>query len=192
MYTTGFGAQDGVNLGTAVRVPREGPVERRRRTWTHSSAEGSTEGAHAVEFSKTVAPLLERWLLSTWGALGRPNRLRPPRRTDEYSAENRPCGGAASQILAAAGPWYSARRTRDLARPELLEPPLRTPSGRPLALPLDPIGCTSLTYTGRWSAMWSSSTRPRLSCRLHPGLVVRLGGGAGGSRCRRNPQPEEA
>jgi hypothetical protein len=60
MYTAGFGAQDGVNLGTVVRIALQEAVERRRRTWTHSSAEGSAEGAHAVEFSKTVAPLLER------------------------------------------------------------------------------------------------------------------------------------
>jgi hypothetical protein len=89
MYTKGFGARDGVNLGTAVREARNGPVDRRRRTWTHSSTEGRSKGAHAVEFSKTVAPLLERWLLSTWGAPGNRIRLRPPRRTDEYSAENR-------------------------------------------------------------------------------------------------------
>jgi hypothetical protein len=60
MYTAGFGAQDGVNLGTVVRIALQEAVERRRRTWTHSSAEGTAEGAHAVEFSKTVAPLLER------------------------------------------------------------------------------------------------------------------------------------
>jgi hypothetical protein len=33
---------------------------RRLRTWTHSSTEGSVESVHAVEFSKTVAPLRER------------------------------------------------------------------------------------------------------------------------------------
>jgi len=38
-------------------VPQAGKPAgiRRRRTWTHSSTEGSVEGAHAVEFSKTVA-----------------------------------------------------------------------------------------------------------------------------------------
>ena len=98
MYTTGFGAQDGVNLGTVVRVTPGRGVERRRRTWTHSSAEGSAEGAHAVEFSKTVAPLLERWLLSTWGAPGHRNRIRPPRRTSEYSAGNGLGGRLEGQI----------------------------------------------------------------------------------------------
>ena len=88
MYTTGFGAQDGVNLGTVVRVAPGRGVERRRRTWTHSSAEGSAEGAHAVEFSKTVAPLLGRGFLPA-------RRAQNPsvsERTDEYSAENRARG----------------------------------------------------------------------------------------------------
>jgi hypothetical protein len=60
-------AQDGVNLGTAVRVT----VEAFRTTASNLDtlpAEGSAEGAHAVEFSKTVAPLRERWLLSPGGA----------------------------------------------------------------------------------------------------------------------------
>jgi len=38
-------------------VDPEGSVERRRRTWTHSSTGVRSKGAHAVEFSKTVAPL---------------------------------------------------------------------------------------------------------------------------------------
>src|SRR5262249_35215338 len=37
--------------------PKTGTSGRRRRTWTHISAEGRPRGAHAVEFSKTVAPL---------------------------------------------------------------------------------------------------------------------------------------
>ena len=36
-----------------------GTRERRSRTWTHHLDRGSVEGAHAVEFSKTVAPLQE-------------------------------------------------------------------------------------------------------------------------------------
>jgi hypothetical protein len=58
VYTTGPGTQDGVQSGTAGRGPR-GAIERRRRTWTHSSTEGRSKGAHAVEFSKTVAPVRE-------------------------------------------------------------------------------------------------------------------------------------
>src|SRR5205085_1112929 len=46
-----------------------------------NSTEGSVEGAHAVEFSKTVAPLLGRWFLPG----GRRNRP-VSERTDEYSA----------------------------------------------------------------------------------------------------------
>ena len=57
MYTVGLPTQDGVNLGTAVRATRNGSIGRRRRTWTHSSTEGRSKCAHAVEFSKTVAPL---------------------------------------------------------------------------------------------------------------------------------------
>jgi len=37
--------------------PGEGSFVRRRRTWTHSSIGVRSKGAHAVEFSKTVAPL---------------------------------------------------------------------------------------------------------------------------------------
>jgi len=60
MYTEGSGAQDGVNSGTAVRsAPQRGASERRRRTWTHLSAGVRPKSVHAVEFSKTVAPLLE-------------------------------------------------------------------------------------------------------------------------------------
>ena len=55
MYTVGLPTQDGVNLGTAVRATRNGSIGRRRRTWTHSSTEGRSKCAHAVEFSKTVA-----------------------------------------------------------------------------------------------------------------------------------------
>jgi hypothetical protein len=49
------------------------------------STEGSVEGAHAVEFSKTVAPLQEGASFPP-GTSG--NRLPAPERTDEYSAES--------------------------------------------------------------------------------------------------------
>ena len=39
-------------------IPR-GDKGRRRRTWTHSSTEGFDRVVHAVEFSKTAAPLQE-------------------------------------------------------------------------------------------------------------------------------------
>jgi hypothetical protein len=55
------------------------------RTWTHHLDRGSVEGAHAVEFSKTVAPLQGRCLLPA-GAPG--SRYPAPERTDEYSAES--------------------------------------------------------------------------------------------------------
>ena len=59
MYTRDSEARDGVGLGTAVRGP-----SRVRRSAAFEpghtiSTEGSVEGAHAVEFSKTVAPLRE-------------------------------------------------------------------------------------------------------------------------------------
>src|SRR5437588_5691320 len=53
-----------------------------------NSTEGSVEGAHAVEFSKTVAPLLGRWFLPGGRAEGHP----ASERIDEYSAESRPGG----------------------------------------------------------------------------------------------------
>jgi hypothetical protein len=51
-------AQDEVNLGTVdPKRPGVGSPVRRRRTWTHISTEGRSKSVHAVEFSKTVAPL---------------------------------------------------------------------------------------------------------------------------------------
>jgi hypothetical protein len=60
MYTMDPGTQDGVSIWHRRRslVPKDRSM-RRRRTWTHSSTEGRSKGAHAVEFSKTVAPLRE-------------------------------------------------------------------------------------------------------------------------------------
>jgi len=52
------GRKTGFQSGTVVdrAGPRGDRSMRRRRTWTHSSTEGRSKGAHAVEFSKTVAP----------------------------------------------------------------------------------------------------------------------------------------
>ncbi len=60
MYTMDPGTQDGVSIWHRRRslAPKDRSM-RRRRTWTHSSTEGRSKGAHAVEFSKTVAPLRE-------------------------------------------------------------------------------------------------------------------------------------
>jgi len=82
-YTNGSGAQDGVNFWHRRRRARATDRGRRRfRTWTHSSTEGSAESAHAVEFSKTVAPLQE-------GVPSQRYARQPvwlPGRIDEYSA----------------------------------------------------------------------------------------------------------
>jgi hypothetical protein len=83
MYTTDPGTQDGVSIWHRRPAVHEGPVERRRRTWTHSSTEGRSKGAHAVEFSKTVAPL--RKGASLPGALPRSSPI--PERIGEYSAQ---------------------------------------------------------------------------------------------------------
>ena len=81
MYTRGSGTQDGVNLGTAVRVVPSLGDRRRRRTWTHTRP-WIGRGAHAVEFSKTVAPARAGRSCSRarLGAVGR-----FPGRTEEYS-----------------------------------------------------------------------------------------------------------
>jgi len=67
---------------------------RRLRTWTHSSTEGTVESAHAVEFSKTVAPLLEG--ASFRRRARNPNRI--SERTHKYSAQNVVPGGLAPQF----------------------------------------------------------------------------------------------
>ena len=72
----------GLILGTAVRGSHEGTADRRRRTWTHRLNRGSVEGAHAVEFSKTVVPLLEGG--SFPGVRPGPGSIPEP--TAEYSA----------------------------------------------------------------------------------------------------------
>jgi hypothetical protein len=85
MYTVGSGMQDGVNLGTA------NPATRKRAERVDGVEPGHTprpmirsKGAHAVEFSKTVAPL-QKGLPSQ----GRPGPgIRIPKRTGEYSARS--------------------------------------------------------------------------------------------------------
>jgi hypothetical protein len=78
----GFGTQDGVNLGTVVRVePASGCSSDGVEPGHTPRPRVRPKGAHAVEFSKTVAPLGEG--LSSSGA--RPRfRCRIPGRTDEY------------------------------------------------------------------------------------------------------------
>ena len=51
------GRKTGFNFWHRRRCDPEGCDGRRLRTWTHCSTEGTVESAHAVEFSKTVAPL---------------------------------------------------------------------------------------------------------------------------------------
>jgi hypothetical protein len=83
----GSWAQDGVNLGTAVRA-----TPKRCRS-SDGVEPGHTprprvrsKGAHAVEFSKTVAPFRKVVLLKR--RVRNPNRI--PERTAEYSARIMP------------------------------------------------------------------------------------------------------
>jgi hypothetical protein len=81
--------------------PANGSVGRRRRTWTHISTEGSVKSAHAVEFSKTVAPLRKGFPV-LWGAsAGNQNRF-PPERAAEYSARSRARRSVCPELLAEA------------------------------------------------------------------------------------------
>ena len=58
-YTASSGAHDGVGLGTAETSAHREPAFDGVEPGHTISTEGSVEGAHAVEFSKTVAPLQE-------------------------------------------------------------------------------------------------------------------------------------
>ena len=90
-------------LAPSPRGP-EGQVQRRRRTWTHSSTEGRSKGAHAVEFSKTVAPHREGSSLPR-------ARLRPrpvSGRTGNYSVEIRALGKARNSPRSARRRWMIA------------------------------------------------------------------------------------
>ena len=60
MYTVGLPTQDGVNLGTAVRTTRQAGQSSDGVEPGHTPRpRDRSKGAHAVEFSKTVAPLQE-------------------------------------------------------------------------------------------------------------------------------------
>jgi hypothetical protein len=80
------GARRGQSWHRRPRIP-EGVVGRRRRTSGHTSrSKGRSRGAHAVEFSKTVAPLGEGSSFP-WALPGPPNGI--PGRTGKYSAYRR-------------------------------------------------------------------------------------------------------
>ncbi len=84
----GSGTQDGVNLGTAVRALPEGERSSDGVEPGHTSRPTNRpKSAHAVEFSKTVAPLQE----GTPPQGARPDPETAPGRTDEYSARIGPC-----------------------------------------------------------------------------------------------------
>ncbi len=59
MYTKDSKAQDGVNLGTADRTTISGRSLDGVEPGHTPRPRGRSKGAHAVEFSKTVAPLPE-------------------------------------------------------------------------------------------------------------------------------------
>jgi hypothetical protein len=94
-YTTGSGAHDGVGLGTAERSALKEPASDGVEPGHTISTEGSVEGAHAVEFSKTVAPLQEGDAFLSGASVGLP----APERTAEYSARLRLTGGDAATAL---------------------------------------------------------------------------------------------
>jgi hypothetical protein len=73
-YTTSSGAQDGVNLGTAVQIAREGCSSDGVEPGHTPRPRVRPRGAHAVEFSKTVAPLLKGDSFQVGGAPGHRNR----------------------------------------------------------------------------------------------------------------------
>jgi hypothetical protein len=100
-YTEGSGAHDGVGLGTADGQPlRRGPREPYDgvRTWTHHLDRGSVEGAHAVEFSKTVAPLQEGVSFRR----ARPKAFRPRSGPMSIAPESRRDGRPLRNLPAAA------------------------------------------------------------------------------------------
>ncbi len=104
----GFGTQDGVNLGTVVRVePASGCSSDGVEPGHTPRSRVRPKGAHAVEFSKTVAPLGEG--LSFSGA--RPRfRCRIPGRTDQYRhAERERSMPAPGPPRAAPGPEPTQR-----------------------------------------------------------------------------------
>jgi hypothetical protein len=106
-YTKGSEAQDGVNLGTAV-TPTLGGIAYDGVEPGHTPRpRGRSKGAHAVEFSKTVAPLL-----GGSSSLGAPSFPLGPGRTDEYSARPRDLerNSPAPSLTAASGDEDRARK----------------------------------------------------------------------------------
>jgi hypothetical protein len=103
------GRKTGFQSGTVVnRRPSRDRSMRRRRTWTHSSTENRSKGAHAVEFSKTVAPL--RKGIPSQGA---PEIVPISERTGEYSARTAARGRRVSRVARTVYcPWL-----RHLGRP---------------------------------------------------------------------------
>ena len=82
MYTEGFGAQDGVNSGTATLTGPCGPEGDGDRTWTHSSTEGRSSVRMLLSFQR---PSHLSWEgCPPKGTPGTQGWL--PGRTDEYSA----------------------------------------------------------------------------------------------------------
>ena len=93
VYTMGSRAQDGVNLGTVVQKTRKGPSSDGVEPGHTPRPRVRSKGAHAVEFSKTVAPLSGRdFLLSgtppnQTGSRGRPMSIAPERWVAKLSSD---------------------------------------------------------------------------------------------------------
>ncbi len=100
MYTGGSGARRGQSWHRRVSDPRGDRSMRRRRTWTHLSTGIRSRSVHAVEFSKTVAPLQEG--VPPQGA---PGSVFGPGRTDDYSA---PEGHRRGRRSFPSGPFSTA------------------------------------------------------------------------------------
>ncbi len=89
-YTLDSGTQDGVNLGTAVRTnPKLESIERRRRTWTHISTEGSVEVVRMLLSFQRPSHLFER---ASFSGVRPGSRSGFPERTGKYSARRAPLG----------------------------------------------------------------------------------------------------
>jgi hypothetical protein len=130
MYTTDPGTQDGVSIWHRRQSPTpRGRSMRRRRTWTHSSTEGRSKGAHAVEFSKTVAPLQEGCsfpgrarenIRSRGGPVSiapGPPRGEGPSPAGPSSITARGCASSAAPFAPSDGCSCVGRRSGELERP---------------------------------------------------------------------------
>ena len=97
--------------GSFYRSAGHALKRRTGRTWTHTTDRGFGRGAHAVEFSKTAAPVAEG-IPPQEARSGRTLRLR---RTDEYSARRRvpelSGAGLPSRSAAPVGPSVSVTWT---------------------------------------------------------------------------------